>query len=173
MIRIGFWGALYYNYNKEPQNSIGNYQGPYIRCCGPRRCRSVGSCMCRCSSFRIRGNAVPSHAMEPRFLLGHKTQALSLYLRAEALSDQSSDLDRRTRQKEGGYAILYTILYILYHMLYIYRCIYIYVYMYICIYICICIYIYMYIYTIFWIFYVILRLMPGIAEVFRSASFER
>ena len=25
IIRIGFWGPLYYNYNKEPQNSIGNY----------------------------------------------------------------------------------------------------------------------------------------------------
>ena len=84
--------------------------------------------------------------MEPRFLLGHKTQALSLYLRAEALSDQSSDLDRRTRQKEGGYAILYTILYILYHMLYIYIDvhIYIYVYMYICIYIYVYIYVYIY-----------------------------
>ena len=24
VIRIGFWGPLYYNYNKEPHNSIGN-----------------------------------------------------------------------------------------------------------------------------------------------------
>ena len=24
-MRIGFWGPLYYNYNKEPQNSIDNY----------------------------------------------------------------------------------------------------------------------------------------------------
>ena len=24
-IRIGFWGPLYYNYKKNPQNSIGNY----------------------------------------------------------------------------------------------------------------------------------------------------
>ena len=30
MIRIGFWGPLSYKYNKEPQNSIGNYLGPYI-----------------------------------------------------------------------------------------------------------------------------------------------
>ena len=30
IIRIGFWGPLYYSYNKEPQNSIGNYSGPYI-----------------------------------------------------------------------------------------------------------------------------------------------
>ena len=30
IIRMGFWGILYYNYNKEPApNSIGNYQGPY------------------------------------------------------------------------------------------------------------------------------------------------
>ena len=29
-MRIGFWGPLYYNHNKEPpQNSIGNYLGPY------------------------------------------------------------------------------------------------------------------------------------------------
>ena len=27
IIRIGFWGILYYSYNKEPPNSIGNYQG--------------------------------------------------------------------------------------------------------------------------------------------------
>ena len=31
IIRIGFWGPLYYNHNKEHQNSIGNYSGPYIR----------------------------------------------------------------------------------------------------------------------------------------------
>ena len=30
IIRIRFWGPSYYNYNKEPQNSIGNYLGPYI-----------------------------------------------------------------------------------------------------------------------------------------------
>ena len=30
IIRIGFWGPLYDNYNKEPpQNSIGIYLGPY------------------------------------------------------------------------------------------------------------------------------------------------
>ena len=30
IIRKGFWGPLYYNYNKEPpQNSIGNYLGPH------------------------------------------------------------------------------------------------------------------------------------------------
>ena len=29
-IRIGFWGPSYSNYNKAPQNSIGNYFGPYI-----------------------------------------------------------------------------------------------------------------------------------------------
>ena len=28
IIRIGFWGPLYYNYKKEPQTSIGNYVGP-------------------------------------------------------------------------------------------------------------------------------------------------
>ena len=27
IIRRGFGGVLYYNYHKEPQNSIGNYQG--------------------------------------------------------------------------------------------------------------------------------------------------
>ena len=27
VIRIGFW--LYYNYNKEPQNSVGNHYGPW------------------------------------------------------------------------------------------------------------------------------------------------
>ena len=31
IIRIGFWGPLYYKYDKEPQNGIGNYLGPYIR----------------------------------------------------------------------------------------------------------------------------------------------
>ena len=31
IIRIGFWGPLYYNYSKEPpKHSIGNYLGPYI-----------------------------------------------------------------------------------------------------------------------------------------------
>ena len=30
IIRTGFWGPAYYNYNKEPQNNIGNYYGPYI-----------------------------------------------------------------------------------------------------------------------------------------------
>ena len=30
MIRIGFWGPLcYIFFFKEPQNSIGNYSGPY------------------------------------------------------------------------------------------------------------------------------------------------
>ena len=29
IVRIRFRGPLYYNYNKEPQNSIGNYLGPY------------------------------------------------------------------------------------------------------------------------------------------------
>ena len=31
IIRIEFWGPLYYIYNKEPQNNMGNYLGPYIR----------------------------------------------------------------------------------------------------------------------------------------------
>ena len=32
IIRIGFWGPLYYNHNMEPTkiNSTGNYLGPYI-----------------------------------------------------------------------------------------------------------------------------------------------
>ena len=30
MIRIGFCGILYYNHNKDPQSSIGNYYGPHI-----------------------------------------------------------------------------------------------------------------------------------------------
>ena len=29
LIRIGFRGILYYNYNQEPQNSIGNYLSLY------------------------------------------------------------------------------------------------------------------------------------------------
>ena len=29
IIRIGFWGPLYCNYNEEPQNSIRNYLGSY------------------------------------------------------------------------------------------------------------------------------------------------
>ena len=29
IIKIGFWGPSYYTYNKEPQNSIGNYLGPW------------------------------------------------------------------------------------------------------------------------------------------------
>ena len=31
LIRIGFGGISCFNANKEPQNSIGNYFGPYIR----------------------------------------------------------------------------------------------------------------------------------------------
>ena len=31
IVRIEFWGPLYYSYNKEPQNSIGSYSGPCIR----------------------------------------------------------------------------------------------------------------------------------------------
>ena len=27
IIRVGFWGPIYYNYNREPQDSIGNYYG--------------------------------------------------------------------------------------------------------------------------------------------------
>ena len=30
LVRIGFWGPLYYIHNKEPPNSIGKYLGPYI-----------------------------------------------------------------------------------------------------------------------------------------------
>ena len=30
IIRIGFGGPLYYNYDRSPQNSIGNFFGPYI-----------------------------------------------------------------------------------------------------------------------------------------------
>ena len=34
-IRIGFWGILCYNYNKEPpQNHIGNYLGRYFKVYG-------------------------------------------------------------------------------------------------------------------------------------------
>ena len=29
-MRIGFWGPLYYNDNKDPQNGIGNYLGLYV-----------------------------------------------------------------------------------------------------------------------------------------------
>ena len=28
IIRIGFWGPLYYSYNTKPPNSIGDYLGP-------------------------------------------------------------------------------------------------------------------------------------------------
>ena len=32
IMRTGFWGIVYYNYNKEPpRNSIGNYAGPYTK----------------------------------------------------------------------------------------------------------------------------------------------
>ena len=33
IIGIGFWGSLYYNYNEgpPPENSTGNYSGPYIK----------------------------------------------------------------------------------------------------------------------------------------------
>ena len=30
IIRIGFWGTLYNNYNKGTQNNVGNWLGPYI-----------------------------------------------------------------------------------------------------------------------------------------------
>ena len=36
IIRVGFWRLLYYNYNEEPQNSIGNYLGPCFRVSGFR-----------------------------------------------------------------------------------------------------------------------------------------
>ena len=39
IIRIGFGGVIYYNYNKdnkEPQDSIGNYYGPYSKSSGLR-----------------------------------------------------------------------------------------------------------------------------------------
>ena len=32
IIRKGFWGPLYYNYKRNPQNSIGNYLGPCSMC---------------------------------------------------------------------------------------------------------------------------------------------
>ena len=30
IVRIGFWGPVDYSYNKEPQNSVGNYFDPFI-----------------------------------------------------------------------------------------------------------------------------------------------
>ena len=30
IIRTWCWGQLYYKYDKEPQNSIGHYLGPYF-----------------------------------------------------------------------------------------------------------------------------------------------
>ena len=37
IIRIGFWGPLYYNYNEEPpKNSIGNHSGPILQGLGLR-----------------------------------------------------------------------------------------------------------------------------------------
>ena len=31
IIRLGFWGPLYYTYNKEPTKIVGNDLGPHIR----------------------------------------------------------------------------------------------------------------------------------------------
>ena len=31
VIRIGFWGPLYYKHHKEPQTSVGNYVAPTLR----------------------------------------------------------------------------------------------------------------------------------------------
>ena len=31
IIRIGFGGTFYYNYNKEPPRPYSNYYGPYMR----------------------------------------------------------------------------------------------------------------------------------------------
>ena len=44
IIRIGCWCILYYKYNKEPQNSIGNYLGPYSTLPKPpqNRCEARG-----------------------------------------------------------------------------------------------------------------------------------
>ena len=30
LFRIGFWGPLYYNHNKEPPKPYSNYSGPYL-----------------------------------------------------------------------------------------------------------------------------------------------
>ena len=47
IIRVGFWGPLCYILKKEPQNSIANYQGSYIRVfllgLGWRRAQRSGS----------------------------------------------------------------------------------------------------------------------------------
>ena len=41
--RVGFWGPLYYKYNKEPpKNSIGNYLVAYITIGVPEFTYSVG-----------------------------------------------------------------------------------------------------------------------------------
>ena len=70
IIRMGFWGPLYHNYNKEPQDSIGNYC-PYIMVKSVKACFSsaffgrflvvVGSVIF-CGSgrglcYRVRGRA--------------------------------------------------------------------------------------------------------------------
>ena len=34
IIRVGFGGILYYNYNKEPPKPYSNYEGPYSRVSG-------------------------------------------------------------------------------------------------------------------------------------------
>ena len=49
IIRIGFWGPVYYSYNKEPPGPYSNYCGPYIMWGG--RCSSPYSCQALCFRF--------------------------------------------------------------------------------------------------------------------------
>ena len=43
IIRIGFWGILHDKCKKDPQHSISNYSGPYIRGYGFNRVMDAGT----------------------------------------------------------------------------------------------------------------------------------
>ena len=50
MIRIGFWGPLYYKIIWNPQNSIGTYLGPYST--GAALLKSSNICLGACQQAR-------------------------------------------------------------------------------------------------------------------------
>ena len=74
IIRIGFWRIIYSNYNKEPPNSISDYEGPCstllvavrIRM---QRTRLLASVRCQCSALgtcahvESRYRMIQSHAI--------------------------------------------------------------------------------------------------------------
>ena len=77
IIRIGFWGPLYYIYNKEPpQNSIGNYLGPYSSHFQRQKSDRLGtgpSLFARSASFSSRTQRASGRPKKGIGLMGPKT----------------------------------------------------------------------------------------------------